>query len=90
MLILFAQAQAVLSKFAYWQRLEAANPSFTAEFRNWTASFTSEALPIRYVISFQFPDGGRPALADVNVPGMLSCVDQVAAGEPKFMKLPCG
>ena len=57
MLILPAQAQAVLSKSAYWQRLEAASRSFAAEFRDWTAvgrrldgdwtSFTSEALPIR-------------------------------------------
>ena len=53
MLISPAQAQAVLSKSAYWQRLEAANQSFAAEFRvgrrldgDWT-NVTSKALPIR-------------------------------------------
>ena len=74
MLILPAQAQAVLSKSAYWQRLEAASRSFADEFRDWTAvgrrlerldefHQRSPAHP-SYVTSFQFPGmaGGRPAL----------------------------
>ena len=53
MLISPAQAQAVLSKSAYWQRLEAANRSFADEFFDLTAvgrrldgdrtSFTSDS-----------------------------------------------